>query len=282
MFVCNGNINQVIKERVQEKRAARLRQTLSKLTIYTTNREVTLNDHKIINTFKSWKQIPIDFNMIGPQTDTFKKLLNTFNINLLPEPPLHGPNNLPNLDGLINIIKQHCKTEYLCYINSDIILFPDFLRTFDYLSNIQSNFFMVGQRRDLPSKYLDIQMDIFDQNYKDYLITESSLHAKCGVDYFLMRTDLIKDVEVPPFVVPRGYWDHWLCGLGRRSDLLIDVTETVTAFQTEPASRGVPAEWRTDMSTNRQLYSKYKGCDIASCSHQTKYTNDGAIYICKR
>ncbi len=134
----------------------------------------------------------------------------------------------PLVDDIFALAESHGDSPYLCYINADIILFPDFAKTVARLETRKRPFLMVGRRTDL-----DVEEKLqFRKGWQDRLKTradsEGILHAATGIDYFVFRKGLFG--TIPPFALGRTYWDNWLLWRARsRGAQLIDASSTVVA-----------------------------------------------------
>lgn len=122
-----------------------------------------------------------------------------------------------------------CSTkDILGYINSDILLFDDFLAAIDRIANKKRKFLMIGQRWDLD---IDQQIN-FSQNWQlqvRNLISDcGTLHPRYGIDYFVFPRGLFENI--PPFAVGRPGWDNWMVYQAKNSGYsVIDATKAVTA-----------------------------------------------------
>src|SRR5262249_6309741 len=104
------------------------------------------------------------------------------------------------------IIGRH---EYLCYSNCDIILMTDFYNAFRIALGWRKRFLLIGQRRDteitLP---LDFDRPDWARRLREMALTEGFLQRPTAVYFFLFPKGLYD--EVPPLIVGRDFWDHWL------------------------------------------------------------------------
>jgi len=119
---------------------------------------------------------------------------------------------------------------YLCYANCDIIFLDDFLQAFIKTAKWRRQFLMVGQRWDT-----DIVKSI-DFNNSEWASALRQLVQRTGfrqkrhfVDYFVFSKGLYD--QVPPLVVGRSWWDHWLVWKALSSSVpVIDCSSAVLAF----------------------------------------------------
>lgn len=108
-----------------------------------------------------------------------------------------------------------------CYINSDIVLYDDFIHTIAAVEEKQ--FLLIGERTDVD--YTDtLTLD----NIKDHTIKTGMKHGPSGIDYFVFSSMLFKFVY--PFALGKFVWDQWLVGNAyRRGVTVIDCTGTILA-----------------------------------------------------
>ena len=112
----------------------------------------------------------------------------------------------PLLDSIWKSAKSISSNDLICYINSDIILFPDFAEKIRTVK--LKEFLIAGRRWDLDINYLmDFDLD-WENSLKDLVKKEGSLHSETGADYFLFPKDIMP--PMPPFAIGRTTWDNWL------------------------------------------------------------------------
>jgi hypothetical protein len=111
----------------------------------------------------------------------------------------------------------------LCFINTDIILFSDFMSA---LRRLPCNFLMVSSRFNCRITDPLTFGANWDQELRARALGEARMYPAGGSDVFAFRKGLF--VAVPPFAVGRGYWDNWLMLHARqRGARLVDVTPAV-------------------------------------------------------
>lgn len=111
----------------------------------------------------------------------------------------------PLLDSLFDAVAKTAETEYVGYVNADIILLSDFTSALNELTSNIRTFLMVGQRRNL-----EIREPIhFDSGWERRLRTLGVMNGQLysGIDYFVYPRLLWTDV--PPFAIGRLHWDNW-------------------------------------------------------------------------
>lgn len=151
----------------------------------------------------------------------------------------HGARHLPGIrcndygtpfmDSVFAQAALHARFSILCFINTDIILLPDFRHAVERLDI--AKLFVIGRRTDV-----DITTPInFD--HRDWAVEMRDFARSVGrrrgpnlIDYFLFpRRDEL--VHWPPLLIGRGVWDNWFVNRARDIGLrLVDATPSITAI----------------------------------------------------
>ncbi len=122
----------------------------------------------------------------------------------------------PLLDSAFAIARDASERRILAYVNADIILRDDFVRTIRRIRF--DSFLCAGRRRD----------------------AEGELGPPDAIDYFVFdRAGPL--TELPPFAVGRPGWDNWLIHRARSLGIpVIDATWTITAIHPPHSHEHVP------------------------------------------
>src|SRR6202041_150428 len=76
---------------------------------------------------------------------------------------------------------------------------------------------------------LDFQDSNWESHLRNFVLLSGSRQLPDAVDYFLFSRHLYRDL--PPFVVGRVYWDHWLVWKARSTSVpVIDASADVLAI----------------------------------------------------
>ncbi len=117
-------------------------------------------------------------------------------------------------------------TGLLAYVNADIILMNDFVRTAERVARHRRPFLLAGRRTDLD---LDKQLVFkkgWDLTLRKQAKYEGHLRGPGAIDYFVFRSGLY--THIPPFAVGRWAWDNWLLHEATRvGATLIDATPSI-------------------------------------------------------
>lgn len=132
----------------------------------------------------------------------------------------------PLLTSAFRRVQEIAENSIICYVNADIILFPDLLEAVKRIPFEQ--FLMVGRRWDLDiSAEIDVESEDWESKLKNDLQSRGILHGASGIDYFVFPKESIG--ELPHFAVGRPGWDNWLIYRARSLGLpVVDATNAVT------------------------------------------------------
>jgi hypothetical protein len=126
----------------------------------------------------------------------------------------HEPNvvcnnyGTPMIDSIFKLGRKSATGDILAYINSDIILLPDFNTAAERVTQTQKEFLILGQRWDL-----DVREELdFSEGWIGRLQGEiknrARRHPRGGSDYFLFPKSVFN--FIPPFAIGRAGWDNWM------------------------------------------------------------------------
>lgn len=151
---------------------------------------------------------------------------------------------LPDLFAKVE--RNHKDEELFAYVNSDIILFPDFAEALEVLDKLLPKFLMVGRRWNWQ-RPRPLKLDDLDRN-KDMFVREVMRHGKLfnpATDYFGFRRGTFDYDEWPKFAIGRYYWDAWIWWHALQEGIpVVDCTQAVLAVHQNhpPAHRAWSAE----------------------------------------
>tara|TARA_B100002052_G_C15874753_1_gene596425 strand:- start:1458 stop:2306 length:849 start_codon:yes stop_codon:yes gene_type:complete len=135
----------------------------------------------------------------------------------------------PLVNFIFNDAKKRAKNDTVCYINSDIILFPDFI---NHTNSVDlAEYLLIGRRWDLD---IIEEINFNSKNWAGDLLSlkerEGKLHPETGVDYFVFKKASLP--LMPPFAIGRTTWDNWIISSFLKSGIpVIDGTEIITIHQ---------------------------------------------------
>jgi hypothetical protein len=136
----------------------------------------------------------------------------------------------PLLGSVFARAQQIATHDLLCYVNSDIVLLPDFSETVARVGAWSPQFLMVGRRRDVPvTEPIDFHRHDWEPQLREFTMNSGKQQLPYAVDYFVFPSKLYGDV--PPLAIGRGYWDHWLVWKARSLKVpVVDASADVLAI----------------------------------------------------
>ena len=242
------------------------------ITFFTIPRPFT-DLHKIIqtNAILSWKNIyPTCEILVFSDHSSISLFCKDNNIKFIEnfESNSYGT---PLLSDIWKTVKQESINDLICYINTDIILFNDFLERAKTVKF--DKFLLAGRRWDLNIKtFIDFKSD-WESNLKILIHEKGILHAVTGVDYFLFPKIIMPDM--PPFAIGRAWWDNWLLTYFINKKIpLIDGTSITTIHQnhdynhiksinSKTTNKGIERDQNKVLANLKNWQIK----DISDCTH---------------
>lgn len=181
------------------------------------------------NTLRSWKLLAPDVEVIvfGEEQGTAEICRE---LGLRHEPDIECSEfGTPLLNYAFDRAQQIAQHDWLCYSNCDILLMSDFLQAFQRLRAWRDRFMMVGQRWDTDiTEPLDFDKPDWERSLCETAIHRGSQRGPDWIDYFTFRRGTC--AGLPPFVVGRPCWDHWLIWWMRHCRVpVVDVSQAVAA-----------------------------------------------------
>ena len=119
------------------------------------------------------------------------------------------PGGMKYLNYMFARAQSIARHECLCYCNCDIVLMEDFWKAVEKEAARREAFLMIGRRWDTDiTEPINFNDDRWAVKVREAALAANVLQATHFVDFFVFRKGLYD--EVPPMVVGRSYWDHWL------------------------------------------------------------------------
>lgn len=204
---------------------------MPRLAIFTapkpfTNSHIALIQDNAIRSWKAIDQTAVEVWLVGKEEGIAEKAAE-LGVNHAPE-AISNLYGTPLVSSIFQLVREQSSAPYLCYVNADILLFPDLLQTLEVVSRHSDRFLLVGQRWDMNlttplNFYAGWQVDFISS-----LQTSAKMHAPAGSDYFVFPRDQFSDI--PDFAVGRAGWDNWMIYHARRKKMdVVNATGSITA-----------------------------------------------------
>ena len=180
------------------------------------------------NAIQSWTRLhpDIDILMFGSEQGT-AEIAAEFGIRHFPDVDVNEYGT-PRMSGYFQQAEEAARHSRMCYVNADIVLFPDLLEAVAKVD--LAKFLMGGRRTDYDiEKPIDFSRPDWAEALREDAEQNGTLHDFSGIDYFVYPRGMFG--EIPEFALGRWYWDNWLVYCARRlGGALIDASACVTAI----------------------------------------------------
>jgi len=178
------------------------------ISIFTAPKPFT-NPHIAIiqrNAIRSWKAVGAEVILVGDDEGVAEAARD---LDVIHKPEVvRNAYGTPKIDSIFALGREAASGEMLAYINTDVMLLPDFMDTAMRLAEQEKQFLIIGQRWDLDVRQeLDFSDGWVDRLQKD-IKTRARRHPRGGSDYFLFPRQVF--TYIPPFAIGRAGWDNWM------------------------------------------------------------------------
>lgn len=179
------------------------------------------------NALKSWTLLHPDVEVIlfGDESGTAEVCAE---LGLRHEPRVERhESGLKYLSYMFERAQDIARHDYLCYSNCDIVFLEDFEKAFETAVAWRRRFLLVAQRWDTDiTEPIDFGRKDWATDLRQFALASGVHQIPHYVDFFLFPKGLYNDV--PPLVVGRSFWDHWLVWRALSSGVpLLDCTPFV-------------------------------------------------------
>ena len=133
------------------------------------------------------------------------------------------------LSSVFNQAQKLARHEIVAYVNCDIILMSDFLIAARQVSLWGRKFLMVGRRWEIDmSEPWEFLSSDWEDRLRNHVLARGKRRTQHAIDYFVFPRGMYR--EIPPLVIGRFWWDHWLIWQARSTPVpVVDVTPKVLA-----------------------------------------------------
>ena len=204
---------------------------MSQLAVFTAPKPFTNPHIRTIqrNAIRSWKALgnTVEVWLVGDE-DGVAETAEEFGVGFIPDVRRNN-SGTPRIDSIFNKVREKSSAPYMCYVNADILLFPDLLQTLERVTSEFARFLLIGQRWDAS---ITTELSINSGWHVEFIpqtMKTAVLHTAVGSDYFVFPRDDYKDI--PAFAVGRAGWDNWMIYKGRVEQIaVIDATNSITVI----------------------------------------------------
>ena len=135
----------------------------------------------------------------------------------------------PLLNDLFAKAQASAASDVLCYVNSDIVLFDDFMQALSRVASCSQRFLMIGRRTDLDiTQPIPFQRENWTAEIRNLALRDGKLQIARSIDYFAFSGGLYP--AMPPLAIGRYWWDNWLVWKARAlGATVVDASSVVLA-----------------------------------------------------
>ena len=135
----------------------------------------------------------------------------------------------PLLSSVFASVEMRADHDLLCYVNADMLLFPDLVDAVRRVTAACDRFLVVGETFDLEVSR-DLAVDAAEaQRLEERARAEGTRRGRKAIDFFVFRRGTLG--EVLDFAVGRPCWDNWVIWRARSLRMsVVDVTDVATVI----------------------------------------------------
>ncbi len=182
------------------------------------------------NAIRSWTSLDPACQVIvcGDEVGC-REVVSEFDLEHVPDVQRNGLGT-PLLGSVFERAEERATRDLLCYVNADLILFPDFLDAVRRVAAARARFLVVGETTDL-----DVAGEVVStpdrQALRRRALTSGVVRGRRWIDFFAFPRGAV--ARLPQFAVGRPYWDNWMIWRARSSRIpVVDVSpSTVVVHQ---------------------------------------------------
>lgn len=132
----------------------------------------------------------------------------------------------PLVSSLFEIAQRVGDGSLFAYVNADIILLDDFMKTIQQIPF--QKFMLTGQRWNLDFNEAIAPNPGWTEQLRHRAMTLGALEGPQAMDYFVFTRNTY--THIPPFAIGRPCWDNWMLYSALNLNIpLIDATEAIVA-----------------------------------------------------
>jgi len=201
------------------------------ITIFSTPKDFN-GEFDIIqkNAMSSWRAISEDIEIIiMGEAIGANEVAESINAMYIANVPVSF-NGTPTIPGLFESAENNGNHDVYCFLNSDIILEPNFLTTIQSIYLNMKKFLVVGYRFNIDVKSsIDFSNQSESKLFFDRAQSKAVKGISSAIDIFCFTKGVFQ--KIPQFTVGRPGFDNWLLWKARRNLVpVIDITSTTKIF----------------------------------------------------
>lgn len=180
------------------------------------------------NAIRSWTFLePKPEIILMGDDEGMKEMAEKFNLCYIPEIE-KNEYGTPLYNSIFKEAERLAKYDWLCYINSDVILTSDFITACQDLRGRFPKFLAIARRWNVEiSELIDFSDKDWEEKLKEKVKLSGKREGHTGSDIFLFSKDTYK--EIPDFTLGRAVFDNWLIYHTRKNNIpVVDMGDMAT------------------------------------------------------
>lgn len=183
------------------------------------------------NAIRSWKRLRPECQVIicGDEAG-FREVVSEFGLEHVPDVE-RNELGTPLVSSVFELAEARSSHERLCYMNADLVVFPDFLEAVRRIEVLCPRSLVVGETRNLAAVgELGERSDWED--LRRHALMSGAVRGRAACDFFVFSRGSLG--RLPDFAVGRPYWDNWMIWHARRLRMpVIDVSPSTVVVHQE-------------------------------------------------
>jgi hypothetical protein len=182
------------------------------------------------NAIQSWKLLGRDCQiiLINDECNTTEAVAKELGAEFIKEFKCNEYGT-PLLDDVFSQVRSRARYDVLAHVNTDILLFPDFVDTIcRYVARNQNReFLLLGRRWNLEvTEKINFDRNDWSNALLSRAKTDGFLHSLNGMDYWVFPK--AANIYPPPFCVGRPGMDSWLVFYSKLHGIpVLDATDSI-------------------------------------------------------
>lgn len=191
------------------------------------------------NALRSWLQMggETEILMIGNESG-MAEVAAELGLRHLPQVRCNSEGT-PLVSSIFELARQSTNSPLLAYLNTDMLIFPDFIEIAKAVAHQAKDFLVIGQRWDLDvKKPLDFSNG-WENRLREEIKRNGRQHRPAGSDYFIFPRHIF--TEIPEFAIGRAGWDNWMIYHARQEGWrVVDATPDLMVIHQEHGYSHLP------------------------------------------
>lgn len=191
------------------------------------------------NALNSWIQLghEVEIILVGDELG-MAEVANELGLRHLPQVQCNAEGT-PLVSSIFELARRSSDSPLLAYLNTDMLIFPDFLEIAREVAKQAKDFLVIGQRWDLEVHSLLDFSNGWENRLREEVRINGRQHRPAGSDYFIFPRHIF--TEIPEFAIGRAGWDNWMIYHARQQGwMVVDATPSLMIIHQEHGYNHLP------------------------------------------